>query len=261
LLAVQTLSDWGAGSLTAVYEQVASISAKPAKPATSAKSNKSAVHTSNSLQGKPQPSAQIDATQDFSSVMDAVSRLPSWVRYAMMAFALLLFGSIAAWSWNIVTGRPRSAWLEGAIVAEFFGLVLILGMADLLEIWASHAATAAAAQILNVVQPDKWGAGPSPHLDVLAGFATLCAAVVASCRYVMEKFSWRSELHSYEEALDVFKRAQAQITAIETSGWSPEDQVHAYRQVVFAVGKQALSENERWLRAHRERPLEPVFST
>src|ERR1700749_1293159 len=108
--------------------------------------------------------------------MTAVTRLPGNVKYLIVLFALLLFGSIAAWSWNIITGRPRSGWLEGAIVIEFFGLVLLLGVADLLEIWLSHSATmATATQNQNIMQPEKWGAGPSPRLDVLAGVATLCA--------------------------------------------------------------------------------------
>jgi hypothetical protein len=282
LLALQTLNDWGAGAFTprpqafvmgakplkeakpimAVKAVEPVTAAKPIKSVVPANASKAATTSALDAHEKPQPIADIDAAQDLRSAVVAVTRLPANARTLITVYSLLLFASIVAWSWNFLTGRPRSSWLEGAIVIEFFGLVLIMGLADLWEIWFTHSvAAAAAAQHPISLQVDKWGAGPSPRLDVAAGIATLCAAIVASCRYIMEKFSWRSELHSYEEALDVFKRAQTQITAIETSGWTHAEREHAYRRIVFAVGKQALSENERWLRAHRERPLEPVFST
>ena len=89
---------------------------------------------------------------------------------------------------------------------------------------------------------------------LLIAFATLAGAV----RYVAEKLSWEAELRGYEDALETFKTAQKALAQIDKSRHPAEEKERQRRQLIFLLGRKALAENESWLRAHRERPLEPV---
>lgn len=90
-----------------------------------------------------------------------------------------------------------------------------------------------------------------PHGDQLAiAFGiVLLSAGAAAVRYVAEKLVWEAEAHRYEATLTLFQRAAAELTHIGM----PSD---ASRAIVRALGRAALEENEYWLRAHRERPVE-----
>ena len=94
-------------------------------------------------------------------------------------------------------------------------------------------------------------------------FASMCtsifATLVGGCRYIIEKFSWKTELHGYEDILAIFKRADVATAAISSSELSPSEKESRRREVLFSLGQDALAENERWLRAHRERQVEPVL--
>jgi hypothetical protein len=90
-----------------------------------------------------------------------------------------------------------------------------------------------------------------PEADQLAlalGVVLLSAGAVA-VRFVAEKLVWEAEAHRYEAALVLFERAAGELDRIGP----PTD---ASRIVVRALGRAALEENEYWLRAHRERPVE-----
>jgi hypothetical protein len=75
------------------------------------------------------------------------------------------------------------------------------------------------------------------------------SAFAAAVRFVAEKLVWEAEAHRYEAALALFQRAAAELNHIGM----PSD---ASRAIVRALGRAALEENEYWLRAHRERPVE-----
>ena len=81
------------------------------------------------------------------------------------------------------------------------------------------------------------------------------AAIAGSIRYVAEKLSWEAELSGYEHACERFRRGLAALAAAKSMGSGEADE---HREIVRAMGAEALSENENWLRAHRERPLEPL---
>jgi hypothetical protein len=77
----------------------------------------------------------------------------------------------------------------------------------------------------------------------------LLSAGAAAVRFVVEKLVWEAEGHRYEAALVLFERAAGELDRIG----APTD---ASRTIVRALGRAALEENEYWLRAHRERPVE-----
>jgi hypothetical protein len=90
-----------------------------------------------------------------------------------------------------------------------------------------------------------------PNADQLAialAVVLLIAGAVA-VRFVAEKLVWEAEAHRYEAALALFERAAGELDRIGPP-------TEASRTVVRALGRAALEENEYWLRAHRERPVE-----
>ena len=91
--------------------------------------------------------------------------------------------------------------------------------------------------------------------EMVAIFVIVPAAIAGSIRYVAEKLSWEAELSGYEHACERFRRGLDALTAARAQGAEASEE---YRQVVRAMGVEALAENENWLRAHRERPLEPL---
>jgi hypothetical protein len=81
--------------------------------------------------------------------------------------------------------------------------------------------------------------------------AILLPAIAGAIRFVAEKLSLEAEVNRYEEALGTFTRAKARLAAL-----AGEDRLR--ESIVISLGKLALEENESWIRAHRERPLEPI---
>ena len=106
--------------------------------------------------------------------------------------------------------------------------------------------------------PGEVGIRPTMKLaKELIGIAVIMpAAVAGALRFVADKSSWAAELSGYEHACGHFKRGQAALVAagrVRGRGRRGE-----HREIILALGAEALSENENWLRAHRERPLEPI---
>jgi hypothetical protein len=89
-------------------------------------------------------------------------------------------------------------------------------------------------------------------LIILIGAAALAGAI----RFYAEKMSQEHELFSYRDALVTFRRAQQELQEVDGDA-SPAGQARR-NAILIAVGKEALEENEAWIRAHRLRPLEPV---
>jgi len=81
------------------------------------------------------------------------------------------------------------------------------------------------------------------------------AAVAGALRFVADKSSWSAELTGYEHARAHFTRGQA---ALLDAGPAEGPAEGERRQIILALGAEALRENETWLREHRERPLEPI---
>jgi hypothetical protein len=92
------------------------------------------------------------------------------------------------------------------------------------------------------------------NITVPLAVVVLSAAAVG-IRFVAEKLVWEAEAHRYEAALALFERAAGELDVIlgdETPAYVPEEAL----DVVRALGRAALEENEYWMRTHRERPVE-----
>jgi hypothetical protein len=64
------------------------------------------------------------------------------------------------------------------------------------------------------------------------------------------------EAHRYSAAHESFTLGKAELEAIDRS--NADDKLSHKRDIVLALGQKALLENEDWLRANRERPVEQV---
>jgi hypothetical protein len=162
---------------------------------------------------------------------------------ALGAASLLYYASrryhafIEADGWSSTDAWKRLATRSGAL---FAGVVVAVGMSALAGLLPA---------------PGEGGhGGPGFYremaVDLVAIAVILPAAVAGAIRFAAEKSSLIPESHSYEESLERFQRAEAALSAAQSS-----DQV---RSLAKAVGIEALRESEAWLRARRERPLEPV---
>ncbi len=93
-----------------------------------------------------------------------------------------------------------------------------------------------------------------------AGIALIVFVTFAgAARYVAEKLSWEAELRGYEHALDAFQMANSVLDDLATGDLSVAAKDARRKDLIFLLGRKALAENESWLRAHRERPLEPAY--
>jgi hypothetical protein len=120
------------------------------------------------------------------------------------------------------------------------GLILTFGLIDL-------------AAVLTVVGPDDASKALWAR-ESIAIAVVLPVTAAGAIRFVSEKSSWSPELTGYEHAREHFRRGMRALSSI--SGLAPDDAER--REIITALGEEALSENENWLRAHRERPLEPI---
>ena len=84
--------------------------------------------------------------------------------------------------------------------------------------------------------------------------AVLTTALAGAIRFVADKLSWEAELQGYELAHAYFHRAKLKLATLAEQG----DEARR-KALVLELVDQALKENEAWLTAHRERPLEPVL--
>jgi hypothetical protein len=91
--------------------------------------------------------------------------------------------------------------------------------------------------------------------ELLAIAVIMAATIAGAIRFVSEKSSWAAELTGYEHARSHFQHGLDELAAVD----EPEGKGAAERgEIIVALGAEALSENENWLRSHRERPLEPI---
>jgi hypothetical protein len=176
-------------------------------------------------------------------------RLPPGALFLTTSIAIVLIFWLSA-SISSLSRRPRrrveaAAW-PMAFVA---GILLVVGLYDL-AVLIAHLAGRGATE-LNAAQ----------HLgtEFVKMAAIVPAAFAGALRYVAEKRSWEAEVHNFDETLEIFRRAQSGLSALDRAAdMSAADKAVCRRRIVLELGQEALGENESWIRAHRERPLEPV---
>ena len=84
------------------------------------------------------------------------------------------------------------------------------------------------------------------------------ASIAYGMQFTCDRLSWPGEMRGYEDALEIFRRAQSTLREIDGLAVDAAERIVLQRTIIEALGKQALKENESWLRTHRERPLEPL---
>jgi hypothetical protein len=94
--------------------------------------------------------------------------------------------------------------------------------------------------------------GETAH-HVLIVLSVALAALAGAVRFVSEKLSWEAEARSYLEVRELFRRAKARLQGLR------DDEMTERRAIIRELGEEALAENEAWVRAHRERPVEPLL--
>jgi hypothetical protein len=100
-----------------------------------------------------------------------------------------------------------------------------------------------------------WIEGAPEKLLMLA--LVLPAAFAGALRFAADKLSWEAELQGYERAVIHFRRADHALGALETQDRNAATR-RRRQKILVDLAAEALRENEAWLVAHRERPLEPV---
>lgn len=100
-----------------------------------------------------------------------------------------------------------------------------------------------------------WVEAAAEKLLMLA--VVLPAAFAGALRFVADKLSWEAELQGYERAANHFRRADTALRALDVQGSTTATR-RRRQMIVVDLAAEALRENEAWLVAHRERPLEPV---
>jgi hypothetical protein len=132
------------------------------------------------------------------------------------------------------------AWITGIAA----GVILAFSLCDLATL-ASAGGVVSGRPALTL----QWAR------ELIAIAMILPATIAGALRFVADKSSWAAELAGYEHAGERFRRgrdALARAPADQAAGAAER------REIVLALGAEALDENEAWLRSHRERPLEPV---
>jgi hypothetical protein len=92
---------------------------------------------------------------------------------------------------------------------------------------------------------------PEPHWlgEVPILVLGMLPASAAFFVIVAEGRAYEAQAHAYARAGAVFRRAAARADALR-----PDDR-QGWRELVLAVGREALAENAAWLEAHRQRPV------
>lgn len=93
--------------------------------------------------------------------------------------------------------------------------------------------------------------------EMLVISSIVLTAIAGAIRFIADKLSWEAEVNGYEEILESFRRAKAELAVLPGEPGTPVGDT-ARGRIILELGKEALDENETWLRGHRERPLEPL---
>lgn len=77
--------------------------------------------------------------------------------------------------------------------------------------------------------------------------------------YLFEKSAVESEARNYDEMQHVFASAEQMLDATErATHLTAAERLAQQHRILRELGRAALAENSYWLRAHRERPVEPI---
>lgn len=77
--------------------------------------------------------------------------------------------------------------------------------------------------------------------------------------YLFEKSAVESEARNYDEMQHVFASAEQMLDATgQAAHVAPGERLARQHRILRELGRAALAENSYWLRAHRERPVEPI---
>jgi hypothetical protein len=176
-------------------------------------------------------------------------RLPVGTLFLATSIGIVLMFWISA-TISSLSRRPRRRVHAPAWPMAFLaGILLVFGLYDLAEL------------IAHLPGRDATEPYAAQHLgtEFVKMAAVVPAAFAGAIRYVAEKRSWEAEVHNFDETLEIFRRAQSVLSALDkATGMSAVDKALCRRRIVLGLGREALGENESWIRAHRERPLEPV---
>ena len=102
------------------------------------------------------------------------------------------------------------------------------------------------------------GERKAPVAMVLVIAVTLLA-IAGAIRFIAEKLAWEAEARAYQEAHDRFGYGLSRLEAIDGSNLDDDTKLERKQAIIRELGTRALAENEAWLRAHRERPIEPLL--
>jgi hypothetical protein len=97
---------------------------------------------------------------------------------------------------------------------------------------------------------------PSNSTLIIGGVSV--ASIAYGMQFICDRLSWPGEMRGYEDALEIFRRAQSTLREIDGLAVDAAERTVLQKTIIEALGKEALKENESWLRTHRERPLEPL---
>jgi hypothetical protein len=97
---------------------------------------------------------------------------------------------------------------------------------------------------------------PSNSTLIIGGVSV--ASIAYGMQFICDRLSWPGEMRGYEDALEIFRRAQSTLRETDGLAVDAAERTVLRRTIIEALGKEALKENESWLRTHRERPLEPL---
>jgi hypothetical protein len=194
--------------------------------------------------------------------------LASWLLFfAAQVLALWLFAYLAD---HAYADRFRG-WFEAAVgIGIGFAFVPIVGLLWIARYWLHRRFGPHKGWTLLFGLPIGLFLGCglhdiahrlAPHEPHAIGAAFVIAvlglaAIAGAIRFVADKLAWEAEAHRYAEARELFTHAEAELAAIDQEAIGPPDKLSRKREIVLTLGQRALLENEAWLRAHRERPVE-----
>ncbi len=181
------------------------------------------------------------------ATLDAIIGLSAALRWMIVGAALALAATLLPLAIRNRDAKEAAAPLTAASVSNIpamiaGGLAGVLLVAAVIAGSALHAPSAHQPTHLAVVATR----------EAIAILVIVPATVAGALRFVSEKSSWTAELTGYEHALDHLRRGERALAAD-----GADDPVER-RELIVALGVEALIENENWLRSHRERPLEPI---
>ena len=155
-----------------------------------------------------------------------------WVRYRL-------------WYRSLLGTRGRHSGRHGWTLALLFGALIVPGVLAL---------------VLDQGYEGVKALGKTEKISLV--LMIVLASSSGAVRFVLERRVLEAEAVSYREALQKFRTAEERALEVRSnagSGAGAEATIlEADQKLGLELGRVALAENEAWLRAHRQRPFEPV---